>query len=161
MISMIVAMDEQGLIGSDNRLPWHFPEDLQYFKAVTQGHDLLMGRRTFESILSYRGKTLPNRHHYVLSTTKSYQLPEVSRVKDLEAFLADYPPRRELFVIGGASVYRQALPRTQRLYLTRIPGKYTGETYFPEVDWTQWKSVRETCQGELKFIVYERNEWNG
>jgi len=156
MISLIVAMDEQQLIGADNKLPWHFKEDLQYFKTTTTGHDLLMGRNTFESILSYGGKPLPNRHHYVASHQASYDFGEVTVVPDAVAFAQEYPKESELFVIGGQMIYEAMLPYADRLYITHVKHTYKGDAWFPGVnldDYTQ-TSISET--EDLRFMRYER-----
>ena len=91
MISLIVAFDRHQLIGSKNRLPWHYKEDLAYFKQTTMGHDILMGRQTFESILSYQNKPLPNRHHYVLTTTTDYDYEEVTVLANWKTIIENYP----------------------------------------------------------------------
>ena len=158
MISIIVAFDQNQLIGDANRLPWHYKEDLKYFKQTTTGHDILMGRHTFESILSYQNKPLPNRHHIVLTNHKDYNYDNVTITKELETFIKEYPINKELFIIGGRSIYEQTLPYVDRLYVTHINESHKGDTYFPEVDWKQWKCVSERVEGVLKFSIYERVE---
>lgn len=156
MISLIVAFDRQQVIGGDNRLPWHYKEDLKYFKETTMGHDLLMGRQTFESILSYQKKPLPNRHHYVLTQTKTYDFEMVTVLTDWKSFIKKYPKQKELFIIGGQSVYEQLLPYADRLYITHINREFEGDTHFPIIDWKQWHCIKEELNGELTFAVYER-----
>lgn len=156
MISLIVAFDRQQVIGIDNRLPWYYKEDLKYFKEMTMGHDLLMGRQTFESILSYQNQPLPNRHHYVLTQTKNYDFETVTVLSDWKSFIRQYPKQKELFIIGGQSVYEQLLSYADRLYITHIDRSFKGDTYFPKIDWKQWKSIKEESSGELTFAVYER-----
>lgn len=158
MISIIVAFDQNQLIGDQNRLPWHFKEDLKYFKEKTTGHDILMGRHTFESILAYQNRPLPNRHHIVLTTSQDYDYNDVTITSDLENVISTYPSDKELFVIGGRSVYGQVMPYAKRLYITHIDAVYEGDTYFPSIDWTQWKCISERNEGILKFSVYERVE---
>ena len=156
MISLIVAFDNNRLIGSDNKLPWHYKEDLKYFKETTVGHDMLMGKNTFLSILSYTGKPLPMRHHFVLSKGLDYHHEQVTMVRDIQTFVNKYPKTKELFVIGGSSIYRQLLPYADRLYITHIDQAFTGDAYFPEIDFSQWQVLRENSAGDLTFAVYER-----
>jgi dihydrofolate reductase len=125
-LQIIVAMDPDRVIGRDNRLPWHLPDDLRYFKRVTSGHTVLMGRRTYESI----GRPLPNRRNIVLTRQVGWQAPGVEVHADLDAALAaagDGP----VFVIGGAELFRAALPRAAVLHLTRVHRCYPGDVHFP------------------------------
>jgi dihydrofolate reductase len=156
MISMIVAFDENRLIGADNKLPWHFKEDLQYFKEVTTGHDILMGRLTFESILSYRQEPLPNRHHYVATRAAEYDFDSVTTVSDIESFIKAYPKDKELFIIGGAKIYEQLLPMVDRLYITHVKHAYEGDAWFPSIDFSAWDATKKSETDDLCFIVYER-----
>lgn len=156
MISIIVAFDKNQLIGNGNRLPWHYQEDLNYFKKTTMNHDILMGRKTFESILAYTKRPLPGRHHLVLTHSQNYDFPEVTTIDDLPEFLKSYPTEKELFIIGGSSVYEQALPYADRLYITRIDREFVGDVYFPTVDWTEWSLIVERHSKELRFARYER-----
>ena len=158
MISIIVAFDENRLIGADNKLPWHFKEDLQYFKKVTTHHDILMGRRTFESILSYRKQPLPNRHHYVATRTADYDLEAVTTVSDIESFIKGYPTDKELFIIGGAKIYEQLLPLADRLYITHVKHTYEGDTWFPNVEFDKWEVLKKRETDQLCFAVYERKK---
>ena len=158
MISIIVAFDENRLIGADNKLPWHFKEDLQYFKTVTTGHDIFMGRLTFESILSYRGKPLPNRHHYVATRTADYEIEAVTTVTDIKFFIKGYPKDKELFIIGGAKIYEQVLPFADRLYITHVKHTYKGDTWFPGVDFDLWVGTKKDETDDLCFMLYERKK---
>jgi len=158
MISIIVAFDENRLIGADNKLPWHFKEDLQYFKEITTGHDIFMGRRTFESILSYQNKPLSNRHHYVATSTAEYEIDAVTTVSDVESFIKGYPPNKELFVIGGAKIYEQLLPFANRLYITHVHNTYEGDTWFPDIELDEWKILSKREADQLCFAVYERKK---
>lgn len=158
MISMIVAFDKNRLIGANNKLPWHFKEDLKYFKEVTTGHDILMGRRTFESILSYRSSPLPNRHHYVVSRSSKYDNETVTTVSDLDLFINEYPIDKELFIIGGASIYEQLLPLTDRLYITHVKQTYIGDVWFPKVDFDDWDEIKKKETNDFCFMVYERRK---
>jgi len=158
MISLIVAFDKNQLIGANNRLPWHFKEDLKYFKQTTLNHDILMGRLTFESILSYSNRPLPSRRHIVLSKSKTYNFEEVSVINEIKSFLVNYPKEKELFVIGGRSIYEQALPYADKLYITHIDGEFSGDTYFPTIDWKDWSCLKNEVVGELRFAVYKRGK---
>ncbi|WP_226681674.1 dihydrofolate reductase [Sutcliffiella horikoshii] len=136
MISIIVATDRNNLIGKDNDLPWRIPADLAYFKKITMGSTIVMGRKTYESI----GKPLPNRRNIILSRQEFHadgcetfhSLEEVQRLnKDDE----------ELFIIGGAHIFKEALPIADLLYLTYIDEEFEGDTYFPEVNEHDWELI--------------------
>ena len=156
MISMIVAFDENRLIGAGNKLPWHFKEDLQYFKEVTTGHDIFMGRLTFESILSYRNQPLPNRHHYVATRHAVYDFDSVTTLSDVKSFIETYPKDKELFIIGGANIYQQLLPVVDRLYITHVKHTYEGDAWFPEVNLATWVATKKGETDDLCFMMYER-----
>ncbi|MFO8003863.1 dihydrofolate reductase [Thioalkalivibrio sp.] len=125
-LQIIVAMDPDRVIGRDNQLPWHLPEDLRHFRRITNGHTLVMGRRTHESI----GRPLPNRRNIVLSRQAHWQAPGVEVHPDLESALAaaDDGP---VFVIGGAELFREALPRAAVIHLTRVHRRFPGDVHFP------------------------------
>lgn len=160
-ISLIVAMARNRVIGRDNRLPWRLPADLRRFKELTMGHTLLVGRKTFESI----GRPLPGRKMLVVSRREGYA-PEGVRVahsvqEALDLARAEGEP--ELFVGGGAEIYRQTLPVADRLHLTRIEEDVPGDAYFPEFDETEWRLVDREDHGPSEeapfawsFQVYER-----
>jgi dihydrofolate reductase len=140
ILSIIVAMDEDGVIGRAGSLPWHLPDDLRHFKATTMGHVLVMGRRTLDSI----GRALPGRRTVVLSRNPAFHPPEgVEVAADLEAALSLVRDAPEVFVVGGASVYRTALPRAHRLVVTQVHAKVAGDVRFPPVDWDDWTLVEE------------------
>lgn len=142
IISLIAAMDERGGMGKNNRIPWHLPKDLRHFKRVTMGHHLIMGRKTYESI----GRPLSGRTLIVLTRNQSFQTKSFLIAHSLqEAFhLAEGRGETEAFVIGGASVFRQALPLADRLYLTRVHTKVKVDAFFPEFDQKSWKLLSET-----------------
>ena len=156
MISMIVAFDENRLIGADNKLPWHFKDDLQYFKEVTMGNDIFMGRLTFESILLYRNQPLPGRHHFVATRTADYDFETVTTVSDINQFITEYPEDKELFIIGGANIYEQLLPLVNRLYITHVKHRYDGDAWFPSIDLSDWSSQKIKETDDLLFMVYDR-----
>jgi dihydrofolate reductase len=137
LISIIVAMAHNRVIGKDNALPWHLPEDLKHFKQLTTSHAILMGRKTFQSI----GKPLPNRLNIVLTRQPNYQPPGVQVVHAFDEALhtARQAGRQHLFIIGGQNVYRLALPLAHELYLTRVHADIPGDAFFPPFDDQQWQ----------------------
>lgn len=153
MISAIWAMDKNGLIGDDDKLPWHYPEDLTYFREVTRGHAVLMGRKTFDSIVGMIGKPLPGRHNIVL-TRGGFSYPGVTTINDVQKFISEN--NEDLFVIGGKEVYNLTLCYCDRLYITYIDKEYKGNVYFPEFDLSNFKLISEKISGDLRFCVYER-----
>lgn len=138
-ISLVVAMDANGLIGAGGGLPWRLPADLKHFRRKTVGKPILMGRRTFESI----GRPLPGRENLVLTRDSGFDAGGTHRVASLDEALnwAHEGGFAELAVIGGAQVYALALPRVERLYLTRVHSAFDGDTHFPAIDWREWCEV--------------------
>jgi dihydrofolate reductase len=134
LVSLIVAMARNRVIGVDNHLPWHLPEDLRRFRAATLGKPILMGRRTFESI----GRALPGRTNLVLTRARDLSAPGAQSVHSIAEALEAAAGAVELVVIGGAEVYRATLPLARRIYLTRVDADIAGDTYFPELDAVQW-----------------------
>ncbi len=137
MISIIVAMAENRVIGNDNSLPWHLPADLKHFKAMTVGKPIVMGRKTWESL---PGK-LPDRTHIVVSANSDYQAEGCVVVHSLEQALTAAGDVPEVMIVGGAMLYAQALPLADRLYLTLVEMQVDGDTRFPEYDAEQWQEV--------------------
>ena len=140
-ISLIVAMTPQCVIGRDGDLPWHLPADLKRFKAITMDKPIVMGRKTYESI----GRPLPGRHNIVVTRSKDYQPDGVSAVHSLAQALQVAGDAPEIMVIGGAQLYEAALPLAHRLYITVVEKEFTGDTYFPELDWSQWHPVERSA----------------
>jgi dihydrofolate reductase len=138
MISLIAAIDAAGGLGLNGQLLCHLPQDLQYFKARTLGKPVIMGRKTHESI----GRALPQRLNIVLSHACK-TLPGVEVVSSLEQAIQLVQDVPEVMIIGGASLYAQALPIAQRLYLTHIQHTFTADVFFPEVNWSEWQLVQE------------------
>lgn len=153
MISLIVAYDQNRVIGLNGKMPWHFKEDLAYFKKTTEHHTVLMGRKTYESILNYNKGPLKNRPHVVASRT--FKDDRVKVIDDIKAFL-NAQKDEEIFVIGGAEIYAQTLPYADRLYITHIDASYQGDTFFPEWNQEDFKLISETKRDPLTFSVYER-----
>ncbi len=157
-VAIVVAMDEGRLIGVANRLPWRLPADLRHFRRLTWGRPVVMGRRTFESI----GRPLPGRRNLVVSRQAGYAPQGVEVAPSLEAAL-ERAGGGEVMVIGGMSLYRQALPLARRIYLTEVHARFRGDAHFPELDLGAWREVaREDhpADGEnpvpYSFVVLER-----
>ena len=158
MVSVIVAVAQNGTIGDKNALLWHISEDLRNFKRITSGHPVIMGRKTFESL----GRPLPNRQNVVISRTITH-IEGCTVVDSLEKAIALFPQEEEIFIIGGAQIYAQAMPLADKFYLTRVEHPYDGDTSFPEWDASQWrlKSEESFPCGEkypypFSFQEYER-----
>lgn len=160
MISFLLAMDQNHLIGKNNDLPWHLPADLSYFKKMTMNKSIVMGRKTFESI----GKPLPGRDNYVI-TRRDLDIDNVTILHSIESFLdlVNEEDQKEWFVIGGAEVYRQLLPYADRLYITEIHKEFAGDTYFPTFRSEEWEErSREKNKKDEKnpydydFVTYEK-----
>lgn len=134
-------MARNGVIGRDNALPWRLPADLQHFKALTTGHPVMMGRKTFESL----GRPLPNRTNIVVTRDRNYAPPGARVAHSLDEALAMatayLPADRQVFVIGGENLYTQMLPRAERLYVTLVDAEVDGDARFPEFDWQQWREL--------------------
>lgn len=133
-ISVIAAMSENRVIGQDKKMPWHLPADLRHFKEVTMGKPILMGRTTHESI----GTVLPGRCNIVITRDPTYQAPGCVVVYTIEDALFAASYSQEIFVIGGEKLYRTMLPRAHRLYLTLVHQQFEGDTFFPEVNFSDW-----------------------
>lgn len=165
IISLIVAVSRNGVIGVDNQLPWHLPDDLRYFKSVTMGKPLIMGRKTHESI----GRPLPGRANIVLTRDRQWTADGVVVVNDLDAAIAaakracDASNVDEVMIIGGEQIYKMTLDTAHRLYLTEVDADVEGDAYFPAVDTQQWYKSREqlpenTEAYRYRFVVLERKE---
>lgn len=148
LLSLIVAVARNGVIGRGNALPWHLPADLKHFKAVTLGKPVIMGRKTFESI----GRPLPGRKNIVVTRNAGFRAEGCEVVASLEAALAVCVDAEEVFVIGGAQLYAEALGKADRIYLTRIEADIEGDTFFPPFDSARWRVV-ESRPG----VVDEKN----
>lgn len=161
MLALIAAVARNGVIGSDNALPWHLPEDLKHFKALTSGHAVIMGRKTWES-LPEKFRPLPGRHNIVVSRDTDYHAAGASVVHSIdEAVMVAASGDTLSFVIGGAELYRQALPLATRLELTEIAADFAGDAHFPEFDRAVWREVtrqdgRAAAGFDYAFVSYER-----
>lgn len=154
MLSCIVAMDKNNIIGikDENKMPWHLPRDLQYFKEQTSGHTIVMGRKTFESL----GRVLPNRKHIVITTSDTSFPDEVDVIHHITD-LIEISKRQdeEIFIIGGGSIYKQLLPYIDKLYVTMIDEAFTGDVNFPEIDHKIWTEISRE-----KGLKDERNPYD-
>ncbi len=160
-IVLIAAVAEENrVIGRGQELPWHIPEDLRHFKALTRGHPLVMGRRTFESITAQFGGPLPERRHLVLTSQgRLPEHPQIETFTSIKAALRAAENAKCVFIGGGARVYEQFLPMADRLELTLIEGRYEGDTYFPAFEHLLGTAFEETaCEAHdgFRFVRYER-----
>lgn len=147
MISIIVAVAQNGIIGDKNSLLWHISEDMRFFKRTTSGHPVIMGRKTFESL----GRPLPNRTNVVISRTLDH-IEGCTIAHSLEQAIALFPNEEEVFIIGGAQIYALALDIADRLYLTRVEHDYEGDTSFPAWDDNKWRLIsREAYEHGEKY----------
>lgn len=155
MVSIIVAIAKNNVIGKGNLLPWSYPEDLKYFKETTLNKKVIMGENTFKSILSYLNKPLPKRTS-VIATLSDYEYPNVEVTKDIVTYLSEFPKEEEIFVIGGKIIYDITLDLADRLYITHIDKEYDGDVFFKSIDYTKYNLISEKIVGELNWSVYER-----
>ncbi len=160
MISIIAALAENRVIGINNTLPWRIPEDLKHFKKLTMGHHMIMGRKTFESI----GKPLPGRATVVVSRDRSLKIEGCIVAHSLPEAIAACENDDEIFVVGGADIYAQALNVADTLYITEIQQDVAGDVWFPEFDRSEWHEVSRAIHSqkipqplEYHFATYRRN----
>lgn len=161
MLSIIVAVANKQVIGKDNQLIWHLPEDLKRFKKLTTGHTIIMGRKTFESL----GRILPNRKHVILCNDAQLNIQDenVEILEDIDSLKPYIESQEEYFVIGGATIYKLLMPYTQKMYITKIHEDFEGDVYFPEIKEQEWKII-QTEKGlkdnknpyDYEYITYER-----
>jgi dihydrofolate reductase len=155
MIALLVAVSKNNVIGKDNALPWHYKKDLQYFKNLTTKQTVLMGRKTFESIVTSLGKPLPNRRNVVAS--KSLQsLTGAEVINDIPKFIQDFPKDQKLFIIGGKQIFDATIDYADYLYITHIDQEYSGDTYFTDYNKEDYQKIKETIQPPLSFTVYKK-----
>lgn len=137
MISLVVAVADNGVIGSNNTLPWRLPNDLQRFKAITMGKPIVMGRKTYDSI----GKALPGRQNIVITRRSDLIIAGCTVVTSVDAALQCTSESDEVMIIGGAEIYRSALPHAQRIYLTQVHADIQGDAEFPQLSTNEWREV--------------------
>ena len=156
-ITLIVAVDTAGGIGADNKMPWHLPQDLAHFKALTMGHPIIMGRKTFDSI----GRPLPNRRSIVITRNPDWKHAGVDAVTSLDAAVT-LVGAAEAFIIGGAQIFNKALLRADKLIVTEIDKTFDCDTFFPQIDLQQWQEVAREQHQSVKtglpyaFVTYQR-----
>ena len=161
MISIIVAVASNGVIGDKNSLLWHIREDMVHFRTTTSGHPVIMGRKTYDSI----GRPLPKRTNVVITRDANLTIEGCTVVHSLEEAVSMFDSAEEVFVIGGAQIYAQALPLAERIYLTVVGKEYEGDTSFPDIDYAEWidLSREDYDRGEefeypFSFITLERKK---
>lgn len=157
ILSVIAAMARNRVIGVNNTLPWRLPEDLKHFKALTMGHPIIMGRKTFESI----GKPLPGRSTVIVTRDSGYRVEGCLSATSIDAAIAACAGEPEIFIVGGAELYAQVLPRADRLYLTEIQADYAGDAWFPAFDRDAWQETARDCHVNpdglrYDFVTYRR-----
>lgn len=159
MISFLFAMGENRVIGKDNDLPWHLPADLAYFKKVTLGHPIIMGRKTYESI----GRPLPGRKNIVVTRNEHFAAEGCTVVHSVEEALSSLPKNEEIFVIGGTNLFEAFYGHADRMYVTFIHESFEGDTYFREIKDTEWRLVSteenkkdQKNKYDYDFLVYDR-----
>lgn len=159
MISIIVAIADNGVIGTNNTLPWRLPADLKYFRATTMGHTIVMGRRNFQDI----GKALPGRRNVVLTRDKNFSANHCEVAHSINDVMSMLDREEETFIIGGAEVYRSFLPLSDKLYITHIDSAVDGNVFFPDYDLSEWEMVSEGARQtneentlSFRFCVYRR-----
>ena len=162
MLSIIVAKAKNNIIGKENKLIWHLPDDLRRFKELTTGHNIIMGRKTFESL----GKVLPNRKHIVFTQNPDFKIdnPNVQIVHSMFEIQEYIESKKENFVIGGAMIYNLLMPYVTKMYITEINKDFDGDTFFPKINTEVWKEVsREKGPKDEKnnldydYVIYEKN----
>lgn len=152
MISIISALSKNNVIGVNNSLPWDLPKDLKNFSDITRGKAVVMGRKTYESIFNKLGKPLPERDNIILTRQEDFKAPGCKKIKSLIDLLDE---KNEIFIIGGAEVYKLAIPLADKMYLTHVETEIPGDTYFPEFDKQEWNITHEE-----KWLADEKNEFN-
>jgi dihydrofolate reductase len=150
IISIIVAIAENNGIGKNNQLLWRLPADMKHFKDTTTGHTVIMGRKTFDSL----GKPLPNRRNIVISRNTSLEIPGAEVVSDLKSAIALCGEQEEVFIGGGAEIYKMAMEITDKIYLTVVKGIFDADTFFPPIDPDLWEETER-----LSFEPDEKNAW--
>ena len=156
-ISIIVAASENNVIGRDNEIPWHLPDDLKYFRTKTEGHPVIMGRKNYQSIVAVLGGPLPNRRNIVVTRERAFEAPDCEIASSLEEaimFAHQNNDKEEIFIIGGGEIYKQAMEMCNYIYLTRIHAWIAGDVEFPEIDskvWEEVESKRHESDNKHKF----------
>ncbi len=160
MLSIIVAVAKNGVIGANNQLLWHISDDLKRFKQITSGCPIIMGRKTFESL----GRPLPNRHNIVITRNDQFVVPQgVTKVSSLTEAVAAAKSAmtkeangldQEIFIIGGGEIYRQAIDMVDKMYVTEVDQTPEGDTFFPEIDKTKWRELTRQQNDGFAYVDY-------
>ena len=158
-VALVAAMSENRVIGRDNQLPWHLPADLKFFKQLTSGHVIIMGRKTFESM----GKPLPDRTNIIVTRDRNYEAPGALVVGSLDEALQLRTEHAEVFVLGGGELFRAAMPIADRIYLTLVHAHINGDVQFPEMSEREWMIISDAYRPAdehntfaMSFRRYER-----
>ena len=155
-ISLVAAVAKNNVIGNENDLPWYLPEDLRRFRKLTMGKTVLMGRKTFESIMKRLGKPLPGRKNVVVTRSVDFEAPaSVEIANSLDEALSKYA-ERDLFVIGGGQIFAQTINKADTLYVTHVNLEVPGDSFFPQIDPAKWKKVQEEKSDNYTFATYNR-----
>ena len=161
IISAIVAMNPDGLIGDQNKIPWHLPADLKYFKKITLGHHILMGRKCFDSI----GKSLPGRKNIVVTKNPTFIVTDCIITNSIEEgiLIAQQNKEEEMFIIGGGEIYRRSMHLVNKLYLTMVQFNGSGDVFFPQIDYDEWSLISDEKHTsddknnyDYSFLIYKR-----
>ena len=152
MISLIVAMSKNGVIGNGGRIPWYEPEDLRYFKRLTVGKPVIMGRKTWESLPG----RLPNRDNIVITSNPNLITPGAWAFSSLTSALDAFSDATEIMIIGGANIYAQSIGLCDRMYVTIVGYDVEGDARFPPIDWSAWRVIDESRYGNLSWMIYEK-----
>ena len=158
--SLIAAVAKNNCIGNKNKIPWNIPEDFQYFKKTTLGKTCLMGQATFESILGYLGKPFPGRQTVVVTLDKNYTAPEGVRIFYSLDEAWEKLASEDVFICGGASIYRQTINRADTLYITIVDQELDGDVFFPEIDKNIWKETWREDHDGYSFVKYTKHKPN-
>ncbi len=154
MISIIAAIAPHNIIGAKNEMPWYLPEDLKHFKEITTGHTVLMGRKTYDNVMSHLHKPLPNRKNIVISSQQLDVPPEVEVYSSIEKALENH--KEDVFIMGGASIFKETINMADKLYITEIKKEYQGDVYFPEIDTEIWTEIKREDHEGYSFVEYEK-----
>ncbi len=155
MINMIWAMDENNLVGKNNKIPWHIKEDLLYYKEKTNGQTVIMGDATYYSLKGYyKTRPLPYGKIYVASLDPNFKADDAILVPNLKEFIENV--KEDIWVCGGATIYKICLPYANRLYISFVKGKYEGDAYFPQIDYSKYNLIFERDSEQVRYTIFER-----
>ena len=155
-IALIAAVAANNVIGNKGEIPWHIPEDMRHFKELTLGHPVVMGRKTFESIMKILGKPLPGRVSVVITRQENYTVPEGVRIyRSLDGALEAFK-NQDIFIIGGGEIYSQSIGRADTLYITHVQKTVAGDAHFPKISRGEWELVQEEKHEGFRFATYKR-----